>query len=68
MAVVDYINSSVTVMEGDSVDICVQLDIEPTAPLGRDVLVTLNLQDFNTTGNVPIHLSIGSQYLSRLLY
>ena len=58
MAVVDYTNSSVTVMEGDSVDICVQMDIEPTAPLGRDVLVTLNLQDFNTTGYVPIQLSL----------
>lgn len=50
VAVVDYVNSSVAVMEGDSVDICVQLEIELTAPLGRGVLVTLNLQDINTTG------------------
>lgn len=50
VAVVDYVNSSVAVMEGDSVDICVQLEIELTTPLGRDVLVTLNLQDINTTG------------------
>lgn len=52
----DLVNTSTTVMEGDSGDVerasvkvCVQLVIDPVAPLDRAVVVLLTASD-KTTG------------------
>ena len=52
VAMVAFTNSSVAVVEGGSVCVCVQLSLAPASSLARDVVVKFTNQDVTTGGNV----------------